>query len=137
MGREDNPGGQRDRDFHVVSCLNVIDRAPRPMTLLGQIMPLVRRGGVLVVAVPLPVDPFYYASGSTRAPEEPLELVGREWEAQCCSLVNQLLEGRPDFRLRAASRCPYISGGDAGRRLYVLDDAILVLERTGDSAKEA
>jgi len=131
----DLEGAVDSRRFDLVTCLNVLDRTSHPWSLLRDLEDRVGDDGRLVLAVPLPVDPFYYAGAAARAPIEALELSGDDWERQCSSLAHAVTESQ-SLRLEGACRAPYISGGDARRRLYVLDDAILVFRRTGGTAKQ-
>lgn len=133
-GREDDTDPLQARRFDVVSCLNVLDRSPLPKTLLARTARWVANGGLLVLSVPLPLQPFYYAGASTLAPDESLGVPDGPWEAQCVALVESFLDAYPHFRLGRVTRCPYISGGDATQRLYVLDALVVVFEHTGASA---
>jgi SAM-dependent methyltransferase len=119
------------RTFDVVTCLNVIDRTSHPTRLIARAASRVSPDGALVLAVPLPVQPFYYDGPITRDPQQRIELDGADWQSQCHSLVDWLTRTLPDFALWRLARCPYISGGDPGQGLYVLDDVVLVLRRSG------
>jgi 2-polyprenyl-3-methyl-5-hydroxy-6-metoxy-1,4-benzoquinol methylase len=123
------------RRFDLVTCLNVLDRTSHPLSLLRALSSLLQPSGYLVLAVPLPLEPFYYAGARTRTPAEPLGLSGDDWEGQCSSLAGRVTADE-NLELVAACRAPYVSGGDARRRLYVLDDAVLVFRRTGGTAKQ-
>jgi 2-polyprenyl-3-methyl-5-hydroxy-6-metoxy-1,4-benzoquinol methylase len=126
--------GALQRHFDVVACLNVIDRTSHPHSLLRRAASRLNVGGALLVAVPLPLRPFFYDGPVTRDPSELFELQGSTWEAQCVSLAAQVLEVLPELELFRLARCPYLSGGDPSRSLYVLDDLVLVLRRTGGAA---
>lgn len=129
LARDPLPAGP----FDVVSCLNVLDRTARPRTLLHRLGEVLAPGGALVLALPLPYDPLVYDGGATVPPEEPLAIEGGSWEAALTRLVEREL--RPNgWQVSAFSRAPYLSGGDARRSLYLLDDAVLVC-RWRDAAK--
>lgn len=121
--------------FDVVTCLNVVDRTSRPTTLIRALGQRVSPGGSLVVAVPLPLQPFYYRRAKTLAPNEPLEVAAGAWEQQCSILAQRLAAELDAFQLTTVARAPYVSGGDRKSRLYVLDDALLVFRRTGGTAR--
>ena len=44
--------------YDVITCLNVLDRCDRPLTLLRQMRRALRPGGLLVVALVLPLAPY-------------------------------------------------------------------------------
>jgi SAM-dependent methyltransferase len=117
-----------DAGFDVVSCLNVIDRCDAPRSLLRQLAGALAPGGLLVVATPLPIQPFVYEGGTTREPREALACRAGDWEGAATELFDHELEplGLP---LTALARAPYLSRGFAARPLYVLDDAIFVCEK--------
>ena len=114
--------------FDLVTCLNVIDRSARPGTLLARLARALSPGGRLVVATPLPYAPFVYAGGTTRAPAERLPLDAGDWESGVAKLAERVLVPL-GLELLALTRAPYISGGDPGRPLYVLDDAVVVCRK--------
>lgn len=47
-----NPG------YDVISCLNVVDRCERPISLLHLLYQNLRPGGILLLALVLPYEPF-------------------------------------------------------------------------------
>jgi 2-polyprenyl-3-methyl-5-hydroxy-6-metoxy-1,4-benzoquinol methylase len=114
--------------FDVITLFNVLDRTPLPRTLLTHLRESLAPSGRLVVATPLPFAPFYYDGPRTREPHETLGLAGETWSADAERLVRHAL---PECGLEPLllARAPYLSGGDARRLLYVLDDAILVCRR--------
>lgn len=122
--------------FDVVSCLNVLDRCLYPRTMLEHARDALRPGGQLLIALALPLRPHVDAGSHSVAQEQPLPVVdddqggqdgqdGQDWEACATRLWEGLLlpAGLEVVRL---SRAPYISQGDAGRPLHVLDDALFV-----------
>lgn len=114
--------------YDVISCLNVLDRCDRPRTLLERAASALNHRGRLVVATPLPLNPFVYEGGSTREPEERLVCPDRSWHDAASSLYRHELAPL-GLSLASVSRAPYLSAGDSRRPLYVLDDAIFVLRR--------
>jgi len=117
--------------FDVVALLNVLDRAPRPLTLLERARALVAPGGRLVVAVPLPLSPHVHVAGGTVDPEELLPTDdATEWEPAVTSLVSRVLAPLA-LHVERLARAPYLSRGDADTARYALDDAILVLRPEG------
>lgn len=114
--------------FDVISLLNVIDRAPRPRSLLTAVVRRLPPGGLLVLSTPLPFAPFYYDGAVTRDPQEKLKVSAERWEDALGELWRNELEPL-GLRLRALTRLPYLSGGDVQYPAYVLDDALLVCEK--------
>jgi len=47
----------KDGNFDVVSCLNVLDRHDKPRSLIGELIGLVRRNGLLIISSPLDWQP--------------------------------------------------------------------------------
>lgn len=113
--------------WHTIALLNVLDRCPRPRSLLARLVEALG-SGTLLVSMPLPYRPHYYSGGATRDPLEPLDVKGPTWEASAGSLVDHVLvpAGLEPVRL---ARVPYLSGGDEGRALYVLDAVVVALRR--------
>lgn len=120
-----------DRQFDAVSLLNVLDRCDRPLSLLGQARRLLRPGGVLVIALVLPYRPFVYRGRQSSAPAERLPITSKTFEEAASQFLSLALLPL-GLRIRAVSRAPYLSGGDAARPLYELDDLIVVAEAVGE-----
>ncbi len=114
-----------DAPFDVVACLNVIDRCARPLSLLKSIRQLLSPSGLLVLAIPLPLDPFTYSGGRTIDQLEALPPGAESWEEGIVSLIHNLIQ-RIGFSVQSFSRVPYVSQGDADRDLYILNDAVVV-----------
>jgi SAM-dependent methyltransferase len=117
-----------DTRYDIISLLNVIDRASKPRSLLASVARRLPQGGLLLLATPLPYDPFYYAGPATLAPEEKLEIRAERFEDATLELWQNELAPL-GFELRALTRVPYLSGGDAQHPAYVLDDVVLVCEK--------
>jgi SAM-dependent methyltransferase len=117
--------GVPEPHYDLITCLNVIDRCARPRTLLENLRDALAPGGRLVIATPLPFDPIVYDGPRVELPRERLGVGGPTWEASVASLVMDVLEPL-GFEVQVLARAPYLSGGDARRALYVLDDVIVV-----------
>jgi SAM-dependent methyltransferase len=125
--------GVPEGPYDVVSCLNVLDRCATPLSLLGSVRAGLGSGGLLVLALVLPYRPFVYEGPSSVDPMERLPLDGLPWEAAVNGLCAQVLEPL-SLEVVAVSRVPYLSGGDSGRAIYELDDAIVVCRAVGNVA---
>jgi SAM-dependent methyltransferase len=118
------PGG----DFDVVACLNVLDRCPKPRSLLGAAVRALAPGGRLVIALALPYRPFFYVGPDTPEPREALECGGDTFEEQVSAFVeSEIVPLGVD--LDRLARAPYLSAGDKDRELYELDDVLLVCRK--------
>ena len=116
------------RRFEIVSCLNVLDRTARPLSLLEGLVEHLAPDGRLIVAIPLPAQPHVHVAGGTVAPSERLPSVARSWEIAARELTERLFIER-GFAVERLARAPYLSRGDAHASLYVLDSAVWVLAR--------
>jgi SAM-dependent methyltransferase len=123
------------RDFQLVSCLNVLDRTANPLTLLHELACLGSPGAWLVIAVPLPLNPFYYRGPFTFAPRQRLDAAGPVFEQALSHLAESLQSALPGWDLARLTRAPYLSWGDSNCSLYALDDAVLLYRYTGESAR--
>lgn len=126
LAHSDVPGAPWD----VISLLNVLDRCDKPLSLLGNLRAGLADGGRLVVALVLPYRPFVYEGGISRAPTELLPLSRTDWEGAASELVENVLEPL-GLEVESCSRVPYLSGGDAHRALYELDDVLVVCRARG------
>jgi SAM-dependent methyltransferase len=133
LGRvgEGAPGDPLAREgaFDVISLFNVIDRAARPRSLLAAVVRRLPPRGLLVLATPLPYAPFYFEGSLTRDPVEKLHVGAELWEDALGELWRHELAPL-GLELRALTRLPYLSGGDMQSPAYVLDDVVLVCEKT-------
>jgi SAM-dependent methyltransferase len=125
-GAPGDPLARQDA-FDVISLFNVIDRAARPRSLLASVVRRLPPRGLLVLATPLPYAPFYFEGSLTRGPLEKLHVVAERWEDALGELWHHELAPL-GLELRALTRVPYLSGGDAQNPAYVLDAAVLVCE---------
>lgn len=132
LGRvgEGEPGDPllHEPPFEVVSLFNVIDRTPRPRSLLQAVAQRLPPRGLLLLSTPLPFDPFYYAGSVTRDPLEKLGVTSERWEDAVAELWGNELAPL-GLSLRVLTRLPYLSGGDVRHPAYTLDAALLVCEK--------
>jgi SAM-dependent methyltransferase len=127
LATTDVPGAPYD----VVSLLNVLDRCDRPLSLLAKLRTALRPEGRLVVALVLPYRPFVYDGALTREPTERLPVTAPGWERAVSEFVTHALLPL-GLEVESCSRVPYLSGGDAYRPLYELDDVVLVCRARGE-----
>lgn len=122
-----DPNDWGDRKFDVITCLNVLDRCEKPMSLLKQIRNhLKARTSRLIISLVLPFK-FYFEYNQNHLPKEFLSIQGHTPEEQINYLIRNLFEPT-GFRLIKFTRLPYLSEGDIERSYYFLFDYIFVLE---------
>ncbi|XP_051878483.1 methyltransferase-like protein 9 [Pristis pectinata] len=113
--------------YDVISCLNLLDRCDRPLTLLRDIRSALEpRKGRLLLAVVLPFQPYVENGGKWERPSEQLDVSGDTWEQQVTSFSRDVF-ARAGFAVESFSRLPYLCEGDLYNEHYVLDDAVFVL----------
>jgi SAM-dependent methyltransferase len=112
--------------FDVVALLNLLDRVHQPTALVREARDRLAEGGRLVIATPLPFDPFVFQGPRTVDPVEHLHLDATSFETALASLLEVLLLPA-GLTLEAFSRVPYLSRGDTEWDLYARDDVLLVL----------
>jgi 2-polyprenyl-3-methyl-5-hydroxy-6-metoxy-1,4-benzoquinol methylase len=115
--------------FDVVSCFNVLDRTARPLSLLRGLIKHLAPHGVLLLSVPLPVSAHVHVAGGTISASERLPAAARSWEIAASELSSKLLEPA-GLTIERLARVPYLSRGDPGQDLYVLDAAVWVCRRS-------
>ncbi len=118
--------------FDLVSCFNVLDRCPKPGSLLDAIRGVLSPNGRLLLSVPLPYEPMYYSGARTLDPLEPLDVAGSNWAACARDLCARVLPAR-GFSPTLLSRAPYLSGGDSRRAAYALDTAVVIAKVEDDA----
>ena len=129
--------------YDAVFCLNVLDRASRPIDLLKNIWQLLKSDGILILAVVLPFCPFVEDGKRKLKPEQTLKGMdggfctqGATYERSLILMIQNVLVPL-GFELVRWTRLPYICDGDDFRQYYTLDDAVMVLRKKGSSSEEA
>lgn len=114
--------------FDVISCLNLLDRCNKPVSLLRSMHQSLRpeRGRVLV-AVVIPFKPYVEFDSQDNIPTENLQITGETFEEQVSQLEAVVFQPA-GFQVEAFTRLPYLSEGDMQHSFYVLTDAVFVLK---------
>ena len=124
------------RTFDTIACLNLLDRCEQPLSILRRIKKALKPGGVLLVALVLPFNPYVEWNSSHQPIENLLDPSLEEhsqtsnehskhtFEKQIPSIVNMFQ--REGFSVDAWTRIPYLCEGDMGQSLYVLSDAVFL-----------
>ncbi|CAF3421324.1 unnamed protein product [Rotaria sp. Silwood1] len=122
-----NPDHWDNLTFDVITCLNVLDRCEKPLTLLKQIRKhLNPKTGRLIISLVLPFQP-YFEYNNNHYPNESIEIQGVLPEEQINSFLLNVFQPL-GFRLKKLTRLPYLCEGDIERSYYFLFDYLFVLE---------
>ncbi|CAF1453517.1 unnamed protein product [Adineta steineri] len=116
-----------DLKFDVITCLNVLDRCEKPLTLLKKIREhLNPDNGRVIITLVLPFKP-YTEYNDDHHPDESIHIKTRLPEEQINEFISNVFQPL-GFRLRKLSRLPYLCEGDMERSYYFLSDYIFVLD---------
>ena len=119
--------------FSLVSMLNVLDRCAAPRKLMAAARGLLKQGGFLLLASPLPFAASYYGP-ETSWNGKPLEALSfndsGSWDEDGLRLVREFLPSC-GFHVKAVSRLPYLSGGDVlDGGCIELDDIVVLAQKS-------
>ena len=122
------------RSFDAIACLNLLDRCENPISILRRIKKALKPGGILLIAIVLPFNPYVEFNSSHEPVEKLLELNSEHlqsnedskytFEKQVPSVVKTLQQ--EGFSIDAWTRVPYLCEGDMGQSLYFLSDAVFL-----------
>jgi len=112
--------------FDAISCLNLLDRADNPLTILASIKSSLKQQGLLIVALVLPFKPYVESNPPTHKPSEPIHIKGGTTEQQLESAVG-VIEAA-GFQLVSWSRVPYLCEGDLNKSIYQLNDFVIIFK---------
>nr|CAD7198015.1 unnamed protein product [Timema douglasi] len=112
--------------FDVISCLNLLDRCDRPLSLLQDLRAALKPGGKVLVALVLPFNPYVEIGWEGHRPSEWLPIQGDNFEQQVTSVMADVFEPA-GFAVERWARVPYLCEGDLNQAFYWLDDAVFVL----------
>lgn len=132
---------ENDESYNLITCLNVIDRHERPLTLLKEIREAALKRSQnstdscqnstgpcqILLAVVFPFSQYVEFGGQQTKPFEPIELNGRTIEEQIGEFVETVLKPQK-FRIIRWTRLPYLCQGDMHQSFYVLNDIVFLLE---------
>ncbi|EKF37919.1 DREV methyltransferase, putative [Trypanosoma cruzi marinkellei] len=130
------------RHYDVIACLNVLDRADKPLELLCSMRDSLSPNGMLLLAVVLPWCPFVENGIWQRRPTETLPMEGGEccrgasYEDSLRCLVDSVLIPC-GFKVERWCKLPYFCEGNLRVEYAVLHDAVLVLTRSDEDASSA
>lgn len=122
-------GWYQEQNYDVISCLNVLDRCDEPLSMLRQITEALLPGGILIIALVLPYEPFVEHHFTQSSPSQQLPIDrNASWEVGVSSFWERVLAPL-GYTPLAVSKVPYLCEGDLNVEYYMLVDAILVLKK--------
>lgn len=106
--------------FDLISCLNVLDRADKPMTLLRQMRDCLSPDGRIIIAVVLPFCPFVEVGSRQLKPTERINVGGRGVSAEkaVSRFVYEVFKPL-GLEVEAFSRAPYLCEGDVSEATFI------------------
>ena len=113
--------------FDLISCLNVLDRADKPMTLLRQMRDCLSPDGRIIIAVVLPFCPFVEVGSRQLKPTERINVGGRGVSAEkaVSRFVYEVFKPL-GLEVEAFSRAPYLCEGDVSEATLFIKTMLLV-----------
>jgi SAM-dependent methyltransferase len=115
-------------EVDAVALLHVLDRCDAPVALFDRALSLVRPGGLVLVAIPLPYAPLVYRGARSDAPGVPLLPEGLDEDEARTTLEDRLFASR-GLELLVVARVPYLCPGDLETPYYALDSTLFVARR--------
>ena len=120
-----------EQKYDIISCLNLLDRCDKPLTLLKQIRESLKEDGRLVIASVSPYSAYVEENKSNG--NKPTEWLAIRKTKCVEEQVNQMVENvfiPSGFEVVSFSRLPYLCEGDLTTSFYVLYDILFVLKPT-------
>jgi hypothetical protein len=111
----------------MISCLNLLDRCDKPLTLLQTIKKALKPNGYLLIALVLPLKPYVEYNKDNKPTETfPFKLDKNSAE-QIGELVDKVF-APIGFELIRFSKLPYLCEGNLAQSYYYLIDYLFVLK---------
>ena len=116
-----------DRKFDCIALLNLVDRCAKPISLLNDAKKKLNPGGVIIIALVIPFNPWVETSNGYVKPDEKMRIKADSFEETASNFAETVLTPN-GFQVKAFSKIPYFSQGDYYRELYALTDSIWVVK---------
>jgi 2-polyprenyl-3-methyl-5-hydroxy-6-metoxy-1,4-benzoquinol methylase len=120
--------------YDMVSCLNLLDRCDKPVTILKQIHTALKPNGLLVVALVMPFRP-YVEYNTNNQPSEQMPFKSSS-STNKTTIVNEQIATLVDevfkpigFDLVRFSRVPYLCEGNLSQAYYYLIDYLFIFKK--------
>jgi len=120
----------QDTKFDVITCLNVLDRCEKPITLLNEIKNSLKPDGTAVLSFVIPFKPYVeFGQDKTHEPSESINISDEHFEGEINKFVEKVLIPQ-GYDLIKWTRLPYLCEGDIQQAFYWLDDVVFVVKPT-------
>ena len=124
-----------DEKFDVVSILNVLDRCDFPLDMLDNAVSKLKPDGILLIATPLPLNPYVRAAEGRREQKQPLPMIDNaSWEKQLINFNQNILQ-KHNLEIVRFTRLPYIWKDVCPWCFSYLDDAVMACKKVDSSVK--
>ncbi|RNA32722.1 methyltransferase 9 [Brachionus plicatilis] len=125
--------------FDAISCLNLLDRCDKPLSLLKQMKKALKPNGLLIVALVLPYKPYVEYNPDNKPSEDLLEV----WSPGFCvnnepckmnkvnKQIKHLIENVFEpigFELTKFTRLPYLCEGNLAQSYFYLIDYVFIFK---------
>lgn len=119
--------------FDLISCLNLLDRCDRPLSILNQMVSRLKPDGKIIMALVLPLSQYVESGRPGRTaddhrPSEVLNVTGETFEQQLVSLDRDVLTPA-GLEIMRWTRLPYLCEGDLDLSFYWLHDVVMLLRK--------
>jgi hypothetical protein len=111
----------------MISCLNLLDRCDKPLTLLKTIKKALKPNGLLLVALVLPLKPYVEYNKDNKPSESFPFRLDKNVTEQITELVENLF-APIGFELVRFTKLPYLCEGNLAQSYYYLIDYLFVLK---------
>ncbi|XP_053211800.1 protein-L-histidine N-pros-methyltransferase-like [Panonychus citri] len=118
---------ENDLSFNLISCLNVLDRCDRPLTMIKKMRQKIKPNGRILLALVLPLNQYVESSANGHKPSESITLTGNSLEQHAQSFIQDYIEPN-DLELIAWTKVPYLCEGDLELSYYWLNDVLFLLK---------
>lgn len=135
----ENSGERSFLKFDAISCLNLLDRCDKPLSLIKQMKDALKPNGLLIVALVLPYKPYVEYNPDNKPSEDLLNTSLQETcvKNEPCKMnkvnkqIKHLIENifQPlGFELTKFTRLPYLCEGNLAQSYFYLIDYVFVFK---------
>ena len=118
---------ENDSKYDLISCLNILDRCDRPLTMLQKVRTKLKPNGRVLVALVLPLKQYVESSTNYHEPIEKIFLSGHTKEEQLESL-EEIVFKPIGLEIIHWTVLPYLCEGDINQAFYWLKDIVILLK---------
>ena len=114
-------------DFDVISCLNLLDRCDKPISILNDMVGKLKPDGRIILGLVFPLSQYVESTSDHKA-SEVLTVSGTTLEEQVISLEENVLSPA-GLEIIKWTRLPYLCEGDLDLSFYWLHDVVFILRK--------